>query len=228
MNSLFNVHFLRLALGLVAVGFLLGGRAQAGTATSISGLYRTGIDGRDSGSRDDNWRMSGNIGGSNQAYVVSNSNVSSNGWLANTSNAKWISYASNGSSGLGNGTYTYTLTFNIAGTGTGAVNNVNIFMTLAVDDSAVVTVNGGNGVSTSGTGQWSRTQNLTLSNGFVIGTNTITITVSNSGSGPSGVMVTSISGVVPEVGTWVPLAAAFGVLAWMRLRRKKHTLPAAV
>ncbi|MFT3868631.1 MAG: hypothetical protein QM715_09040 [Nibricoccus sp.] len=199
-------------------------QAQAGTATSITGLYTTGLDGADNGTRDDHWKMSDG----NFAYVVSNNNVTSNGWVANGTSAKWISYASNGSSGLGSGTYTYTLSFNIAGSGTGAVSGVNVYMTLAVDDSAIITVNGGNGVSTTGSGQWSRTQNVTLSNGFVIGTNTITITVSNSGSGPSGVMVSSISGVVPEVGAWIPLAMAFGLLAWARFRPRKNNLPAAV
>lgn len=225
MNSASITRTARVTLGVLAFLCVMAGLARAGTATSITGLYTTGIDANGDGNTyDDHWTASSG----NNAYVVSNSNVNSNGWLANTGSARWISYASNGSSGLGSGTYTYTLTFNIAGTGTGAVSGVNVYMTLAVDDSAVITVNNGNAVSTTGTGQWSRTQNLTLSNGFVIGTNTITITVSNSGAGPSGVMVTSISGVVPEVGTWVPLAVAFGLIAWVRFRPRKRLLPAAV
>jgi hypothetical protein len=101
-------------------------------------------------------------------------------------------------------------------------------MTLAVDDSAVISVNGAAGIGTTGTGQWSRSQNVTLNNGFVIGSNTITITVSNSGAGATGVFVSSISGVVPEVGAWMPVAVAVGLLVWARFRPKKHTLPAAV
>lgn len=224
MNSALVTRIARIIFGAVVFFCAIAGQARAGTATSISGLYTTGIDGADNGTRDDHWKMSDG----NFAYVVSNSNVNSNGWVPNGTSAKWISYASNGSSGLGSGTYTYTLSFNIAGSGTGAVSGVNIYMTLAVDDSAVITVNGGNGVSTTGSSQWSRTQNVTLSNGFVIGANTITITVSNSGSGPSGVLVSSISGVVPEVGTWIPLAVAFGLMAWVRFRPRKRSFPAAV
>jgi len=227
MNSAKITRLTRVTISALAFFCVITSQAQAGTATSINGLYVTGIDGTDTGTRDDHWAMS--AGG--YAYVVSNTNVNTNGWLANVGSSKWISYANNGSTGLGSGAYTYTLSFTIAGnpqTQGEPVSNVSVYMTLAVDDSAVVTVNGGNGVSTTGTGQWSRTQNLTLSNGFVIGNNTITITVSNSGSGPSGVMVTSISGVVPEVGTWVPLAIAFGLFAWARFRPRKHTLPAAV
>jgi hypothetical protein len=222
MNSATIIRLARVTFGALVLFCVMTTLAHAGTATSITGLYTTGLDGNDAGSRDDHWKMSDG----NYAYVVSNANVTSHGWQANTTSTKWISYASNGSTGLGSGTYTYTLTFNINGTGSGAVSGVSVYMALAVDDSAVITVNGGNPVNSTGGSQWASTQNVTLNNGFVIGSNTITITVSNSGAGASGVFVSSISGVVPEVGAWMPVAGALALFSWLRLRRKKK-LPLA-
>jgi hypothetical protein len=129
---------------------------------------------------------------------------------------------------LANATYTYTLSFTIGGTGTGAVSNVAITLTLAVDDSASVYVNGGNtGVTTSG---WNATKTLVLNStnsNFQIGTNTLTINVSNSGAGATGLLVSSISGVVPEVATWLPVAGALSLFGWIRLRSKKALASAA-
>ncbi|MFT3783123.1 MAG: hypothetical protein QM790_14030 [Nibricoccus sp.] len=224
MNIRSLAQFPRLLPLVIAFGFAWVPFLHAGTATSITGLYVTGIDGTDKGTRDDHWKLSGG----SQAYVIS---TPASGWMANTASAKWISNTSDGF-GSGTGNYTYTLTFSIAGnvgnSGTTSVSNAVVYMTLAVDDSAVITVNGGNAISTTGTSQWSNTQNVTLTNGFVIGTNTITVTVSNSGGGASGLLVSSISGAVPETGTWIPLALAAGLIIWLRLRPKRHALPAAV
>jgi hypothetical protein len=76
--------------------------------------------------------------------------------------------------------------------------------------------------------------------GFVIGTNTISIVVTNSNeisgsttqtiSDPSGLLVYEVGGEgmlvngspVPEVGAWLPVAGALGlvgILTWQRRRR---------
>ena len=187
------------------------GTTRAGTATSITGLYTTGASGT---TRDSNWRESNG----SRAYVVTN-NVPGD-WAPDTASAQWISYAANPNQA--NATYTYTLSFTIGGTGTGAVSNVAITLTLAVDDSASVYVNGGNtGVTTSG---WNTTKTLVLNStnsNFQIGTNTLTINVSNSGAGATGLLVSSITGAVPEVATWLPVAGALSLFGWIRLRPKK-------
>ncbi|MBK9990204.1 MAG: hypothetical protein IPP19_05555 [Verrucomicrobia bacterium] len=197
------------------------GIARAGTATSISGLYATGLTGN---TRDSNWDI---VGRQNGAYVVTSS---VGGWMANPANGtKWISYAANPF--LANTTYSYTLTFNIAGNGINGdvVNNVAIAMTLAVDDQATILVNG-NLTSLTASG-WTQTSTLALNSSnstFKQGVNTITINVANSGNGATGLLVSSIGGVVPEVGTWIPVLGGLATFAWMRFRPRKSALPAAV
>lgn len=200
--------------------FLLANCVRAGTATGITGLYTTGID-ANADARDDHWSRSNGAA----AYVVSNANASNNGWYT-TSGAKWISSTTSGGVWFSPGTYAYTLTFDLTGaSGTAAgdaASGVSIFMTLAVDGNAAITVNGANPVNTTGASPWTQTQNVTLTNGFLIGSNTITISVQNPNwfYGTQGVLVSSISGVVPEIGTWVPLAGTFLLFGWLRLRPK--------
>ncbi len=214
----------RFAVGALLAGCVIGS-AHAGTATSITGLYTTGantytvvIPGRDP-TFDSNWNIS-----TGDAYVVTR-NVPPN-WVANTGSAKWISYASDPN--LANATYSYTLTFNIAGNGNDgdAVNNATITMALAVDDNATILVNG-NLTSLAASG-WTQTTSLVLNSHFKQGSNTITINVANSGSGPTGLLVSSISGAVPEVGTWIPVVGGLFAFIWLRFRPRKSALPAAV
>ena len=81
----------------------LGGRAYAGTATDITGLYYTGLNGSGGlgagGTTDAHWTVTyaSTNGGTSQnstykgaAYVVDNSNVVGSGWTQNTGSAQWI------------------------------------------------------------------------------------------------------------------------------------------
>lgn len=235
MNSAMIIRLARVTLSALVFFCAMTGLSRAGTATSITGLYYTGQStttvktGRNSSYTYDNyWTVTNSSTG--YAYVITGSNLPSS-W-ASSSSAKWISASSSATPGTTTA-YAYSLSFNIAGSGsTGeSVSNASISLTLAVDDVATIYVNGVAALTTTGSSQWSSTATYTLNSSnssFVIGTNTITIVVSNSGTGASGLMVTSISGVVPETGTWLPGVVALGVFGWLRLRRKKHALAAAV
>jgi hypothetical protein len=92
---------------------------------------------------------------------------------------------------------------------------------------------------------WGNTSSATLQNGtdhtgtsgnsvFKIGTNYLTIVVTNAGGtnpNASGLLVyqvgtamtidgNPVQGVIPEVGTWIPLAAALGLFGWTFWRRR--------
>jgi hypothetical protein len=216
----------RFAAGALLAGCVIGS-AHAGTATSITGLYTTGantytvsIPGPNNNpTYDSNWNIT-----TGDAYVVTN-NVPGP-WVDNTGSAKWISYASNPN--LNNATYSYTLTFNIAGNGNDgdAVNNITITMALAVDDDATILVNGTlTSLTASG---WAKASTVVLNSNFKQGSNTITINVANSGNGATGLLVSSIGGVVPEVGTWIPVVGGLFAFILIRFRPRKSALPAAV
>jgi len=135
--------------------------AWSGTATGVTGLYYTGVNGTGGlaadGTTDKHWTVSyASIGGventtyQGAAYVIG---TPAGGWAANTSNAQWITAPGNGGSPAlpGNGTsganaasYVYTLAFNIDGTGKigdAVTNSVSITLTLAADDLAKIYVN---------------------------------------------------------------------------------------
>jgi hypothetical protein len=195
----------------------------AGTATSISGLYTTGsTTSNTSPFVDSHWYVSNTA--SQTAYVVMWGAPSD--W-ATSSSARWISAASNGYPGT-SVDYSYALDFNIAGNGSGAVGNVAVNLTLYVDDTAKIYVNGVQTAIVSGSSRWTTPTTLTLGSNFNIGTNTISVQVANSGGGASGVMVSAINGkIVPEVGAVIPLIGAFvAFLVWRMRRAKKLPLAA--
>jgi hypothetical protein len=130
---------------------------------------------------------------------------------------------------------------------------VNPASSPTVNSSGVIS-SGGTAASASGTSAWNNTTAFTLGNStsgggsnnssFVIGTNYIYIVVNNSNSqtgnnssttlNPSGLLVYQVGSgvtidgkVVPEVGTWLPLAGALGLFGWRRMRRKK-AVPSSV
>ena len=140
-------------LALAAIFAALGGLGFAGTASSVTGLYYTGVNGSggtlSGGAQDTHWSVvysdvantlySGNSTYSGAPYVVSNSYIDS-GWTPNTSTARWIVppgaknssgttnvggdlLPGNGTTGNNDATFVYQLAFNVAGTGTGAVAN---------------------------------------------------------------------------------------------------------
>ena len=108
----------------------------------------------------------------------------------------------------------------------------------------------------TGTSAWNNTTAVTLQNGtngtgtsgnsiFVVGTNYISVVVDNTNSitttststafNPSGLLVyqvgsaTLVNGTpVPEVGTWLPLAAALGLYGWSTRRRSRQDAAALV
>ena len=122
------------------------GVAHAGSATSITGLYYTGVNASGGlltgGTQESHWAVTyasvpGNGDATYQgaAYVVSGTYIDA-GWTPNTTNAQWIVppgartaatggtanaggdyLPGNGNSGTNEGIYVYTLAFNIQGTG---------------------------------------------------------------------------------------------------------------
>lgn len=153
---------------LLLAGFGWASAAHAGTATSIAGLYYTGVNNSGAllagGARDSHWSVNyANAPGNDAnyegaAYVVSGGNRDS-AWAPNTSTAQWITapgasnaagntntggayLPGNGTSGSNAAQYVYRLAFTISGTGTGAVtNNVSISLTIAADDRYRIYVN---------------------------------------------------------------------------------------
>lgn len=224
---------MRIAKTPVSACFLLGilltacltGSIYAGTATSISGLYTTGQETSVVNwwqQVDNHWTVT-NSANSTYAYVIGSA---PSDWSTSTS-AGWISASSTGYPGT-TVDYSYALTFSINGPVSGAVSNVSITLTLYVDDSATIFVNGTKVTVVSGNSLWTTPTTLTLNSNFKVGSNTIAIAVSNSGGGASGLMVSSITGVVPEMGTWMPIVGALGLVGWIRFRSKKCRLPVAV
>jgi len=154
----------------------------------------------------------------------------------------------NGNYGGNEGLYAYVLAFTIVGSGSSGstvTNAISISITLAADDQYQVYVNpqlSNSQMAGSGTSSWTNTTSLTLTNTgananstFVIGTNYLTVFVENTNSingnsnstalNPSGLLVYEVGGavtidgkVIPETGTWLPLAAAVGLLLWRRRR----------
>src|SRR6478752_6119854 len=156
---------------LILAGFGWVTSGQAGSATSVTGLYYTGVNNSGSllagGARDSHWAVAyANAPGTDSnyegaAYVVSGNNFNS-GWTDNTSKAQWITapgaststsgggstntggsnLPGSGTSGTNAAQYVYRLAFTVAGTGTGAVtNNLSISLTIAADDRYRVYVN---------------------------------------------------------------------------------------
>lgn len=123
---------------------------------------------------------------------------------------------------------------------------VNPVSSPTVNSSGVIS-SGGTAASASGTSAWGNTTSFALGNStagggsnnssFVIGTNYIYVVVNNSNSqtgtnsstalNPSGLLVYQVGSgitidgkVIPEVGTWMPVVGAIGLLGWRRFRRR--------
>jgi hypothetical protein len=122
---------------LAIVFALSAGAALAGTATSVSGLYYSGVNNSGGllagGTTDPHWSVtyastnggsSANAAYEGAAYVVSASNVSGSSWASNTSSAQWITApgATNSSGGNKNTGGDY-----LPGTGTGVGSNEGIY-----------------------------------------------------------------------------------------------------
>ncbi len=212
---------------------------------AITGLYTTGVDNAGAllaNNDPDVHYVVSNIPGGAPANNAGDSrvirtNALPGAWIANTTSARWITTpgtANNGGGGNGNnpdrvnGTFDYTLTFSLpAG---GILSTVSITGTGAADDSAQIFING-TLVSGQATGSYAAAASFTLDSSnasFVSGTNTITFRVNNSGGGPTGLIITSLSGTVfvPEVGTWLPVLGATGLYGAVLWRRRKPSVKA--
>jgi alpha-tubulin suppressor-like RCC1 family protein len=180
---------------------------------AIPGLFTTGVDASNA--------LLGN-NASDTHYVVSSipagapadnagtsrtvlSTALPGGWTPNISTARWITTpgtSGNGRTDGGNdpwrgyGAFDYTLTFTMpAGAN---LSSVSITGACASDDSAQIFVNGIL-VSGQATGGWGSTAGFSLNSSnatFVSGSNTITFRVDNNGGGPTGLLITSLSGSV--------------------------------
>ena len=187
---------------------------------AISGLFTTGVDASNA--------LLGN-NASDSHYVVSNipagapadnagtsrtvlNTAVPGGWPSNISTARWITTPGTSGNGRpdggndpwrGYGTFDYTLTFTMpAGAN---LSSVSITGAGASDDSVKIFVNGilVSGQATGGYGSQPLGFSLNSSNAtFVSGSNTITFRVDNSGGGPTGLLITSLSGSVaaPQIG----------------------------
>lgn len=202
---------------IIVLIFLLGSTLFGGTATSVTDLYTTGINGA--------WLMSNNA----SAYIIKNNVVSRNSWMANSATSKWISYTP--STVLPTSIYAYALSFNIngfGGSGSMITNYVAITLTWTSDDTSSLYLNGSRlGITQSG---WTTTKTVTFNSttsNLKIGSNLLVVEVNNSGGGPTGLMVTGISAsisptppIIPEMGAWLPVFGAFMVVMWLKIKRK--------
>jgi hypothetical protein len=150
MRSLFQISA---ALLLAVFGLVSTGRA--GSATSVNGLFYTGVNNSGGllagGAQDSHWSVVyANAPGTDStyegaAYVVSGAYLDA-GWVDNTANAQWITapgartsatggsgtannggtfLPGNGTSGSNAATYVYRLAFTIGGTGGNGSNVTN-------------------------------------------------------------------------------------------------------
>jgi hypothetical protein len=138
--------------------------------------------------------------------------------------------------------YVYSTTFTIGGTGgTGAaVTGLTIQLSVSADNSFAVFVNPASSAAALATSTANYVSpdnaysysplNVSLTSGFVIGVNTISIEVQNAGTANndtvnySGLLVYGTNFVgLPELGGWLPLAAAAGAYAlWVWRRSRLH------
>jgi hypothetical protein len=202
-------HRLFIHVAMIAAAFGLSGMARAGTATTITGLYYSGINSNGSllagGAQDQHWSVNyaSTSGGSSTsssyqgaAYVVSGSYIDG-AWTQNTSSAQWITapgatnssgtanvggdyLPGNGNTGNNEGIFIYTLAFAITGTGSGTVTNaISISLTISSDDQYSIYVNPSGNGATIPTG----TAAATATNAW---NNTTSVTLQNGTSGSNG------------------------------------------
>lgn len=219
--------------GVLGFSLLAGGPDAIGQTVSIAGLFTTGVN-------NSNALLGNNVADAH--YVVDaplavndgNSRTVTTlagGWVANTTAARWITTPGTASSGGGsggantnraNGIYDYTLTFTMPA---GAqLNTVSISGAGAVDDTATILVNG-TLVAGQSINNYTSTNSFSLNSAnatFTATTNTITFRTNNSGGGPTGMIITSLSGtvVVPEVGAILPIVGALVLFASVRVGRR--------
>ncbi len=212
MNHRHN-HIAWLLLATFVLWF--GSSAYGGSATNVTGLYYTGNNSSGGlvagGGRDANWtvtyaRVNGSgstsSGYTGAAYVLSGSYIDA-AYVANTSNAQWITapgastaatggttnvggdyLPGNGTSGTNSAYYVYRLAFTVTGTGSGTVtNNIQISMTIAADDAYTVYVNPASSPTVNNSGVISSGGTAASASGTSAWNNTSAFALGNSTSG---------------------------------------------
>jgi len=156
-------------------------------------IFSTGVDGGGNllaaGNADPHWTVNGAT-----AYVVSS--PTDLGWVANPTDAQWISANSGGVPGIG--TFTYATTFDLTGLD---LSSVIVVAYVAVDDDAQVVLNGQNIFSDNlglNNAAWAFFVPYKIDSGFVQGVNTLSVTTYNVG-GPGGLLFQTAA--IPEPGT---------------------------
>jgi len=117
-------------------------------------------------------------------------------WVNPGSTSRWLSLDSGTCTTCAVATYDYTTTFSMPASANPAT--AKITANVASDDQVAVFLNGTQ--VTTGTG-FGATQALTIGPNqaaFTAGTNTLTFRVTNSGGGPTGLLITSISGTASD------------------------------
>ena len=172
---------------------------STGEVKPVSTFFSTGVDNAGiplaAGFADPHWTLTGVFGGP-RAFRVTN--PSGLGWCGNTSTSSWISADANSGNGTA-GIYLYTLVFDLSGFDPATAQ---ISGTLSVDDTATIRLNGAT-IDAPAYSYGSLTP-LSITSGFVAGSNTLTIEVMSIG-GPAGLQIsatataTTIGGSAPGV-----------------------------
>jgi hypothetical protein len=167
--------------------------ATASSELAISGLFATGVDGSGTplatGATDTHYVLS-----SLDPFHLGPNAIAVGpvgGWVGATSTSKWISVQANAN---GNSvTYTYTASFTLTGVDP---TTASLSGTWACDDSCTLLLNGAQVASLAVPG-FGATTNFTVgpnNANFVTGTNVLSFVTVNSGGGPTGLLVTSLTG----------------------------------
>ncbi len=216
--------------------------ASTDQAWKVTGAYTNGSNNNVSAS------LTAYTGGSYTSafngQAVLNSHQATGFWISDQTSGKWIvtPYTNDSSQHLYAGYYAYQLTFTIGGTGSGAVSNFSLTMSAAADNAFYVYVNptettGGmpdfgqtpaTGYADTGSYTPGSTVTLNSSNAnFKIGSNTLVFVVYNNNTAlnnnSSGLIVYGLTGYVPEVSPWMPIAGAIGAYGLVLFVRKRRT-----
>lgn len=117
-------------------------------------------------------------------------------WVSNTATGRWLTLEPASATTANNTVLDIETTINLAGY---LANTASLTLELSVDDDYVIKLNG---VDTmiARNGAYTQLATHTIAAGWAAGNNTLRVTVSNTGGGPSGILVSTISGTAePDV-----------------------------
>lgn len=205
-------------IALLALAFALA--PLSASATSITDLFNTGVDGAGSviadGATDSHYTIISSPGGA-QIATKTPAGYPNGVWLANDSTSAWIGLDTPQTVGPAD-FYTYRTTFTLdANT---VLSSVAISGAWGTDDYGFDIVI--NGVSTSQTsGSFYTLTNFAINSGFQVGTNSIDFLVYNSG-GPTGLRVEDLVGTYQSVpdGGLTAIMLGSSLLGLVAFRRK--------